>query len=387
MGSVRLQELDALRAFALCGILMVNIWYFADPFTAVSGVGPAYESAADLSVRFLVGALFEAKFYILFSFLFGYSFVLQWAAAGGSVVPRTLRRFAALFILGLAHGLLLWFGDILLVYALMGLILLATRMMRSRPAFFTGIGITVGIGGLTLLLGLVVMLTPTEDGLAITQTVNPDVLTQNPASAFAANLSNYLTLAPAGAFIQGPLALAMFYVGMAAGKARLLEGRPPARVLMTAAAVCLPIGLAAGVFQSYLTTYVDWSRYGLLAMSISILTAPLLTAGYVSLLLLLFRTAAGRGLMNVLAPAGRMALTNYLLQSVAMVLIFTAFGLGLSNRLPALTVAGVVVAIFGAQLALSRLYLSRFQQGPAEWLLRRVTYWGTTTTAIRSSAE
>jgi uncharacterized protein len=116
------------------------------------------------------------------------------------------------------------------------------------------------------------------------------------------------------------------------------------------------------------------------------LTAPLLTAGYVAALLLVFRTTAGARLCGFLAPAGRMALTNYLMQSVVMALLFTAYGLRLSDRLPAAAVAGTAVVIFVSQLVLSRMLLSRVAMGPMEWLLRRVTYGGSGRAARYSSA-
>jgi uncharacterized protein len=177
----------------------------------------------------------------------------------------------------------------------------------------------------------------------------------------------------------------MFYLGLAAGRVRLLEDRRlSARTLTTTAAACLSVGLSAGALQAYLTTYVEADRFSVLAVGISTLTAPLLTAGYVSLLLLLFRTTAGACLSGILAPAGRMALTNYLMQSVILALIFTAYGLRLSDQLPAPAVAGLAVVVFGAQLIFSRILLSRVRTGPAEWLLRRVTYGGQRQQAVRN---
>ncbi|GAB3542516.1 DUF418 domain-containing protein [Arthrobacter tecti] len=377
MSFQRLQELDALRSFALGGILLVNIWFFADPLTLGGGISPEHSSAADLAVRFTIAALFEAKFYLLFSFLFGYSFVLQWhsaAEAGASATHRTLRRLAALFVLGLAHGLLLFFGDILLTYALMGMILLATRAIRPSAATVTASVLIGVIGSMILLIGAVVAVAPY--GIPpLEQVVPADAFTEDAGSALAANAATFLATVPTVVFFQGPLSLAMFYLGMAAGKVRLLERAPSVKKLTTTAATCLPVGLAAGVLQAYLVTYVDRDRFSILAGGISTLTAPLLTTGYVCLLLLFFRTPAGARLRNLLAPAGRMALTNYLMQSAVMALIFTGYGLALSDQLPAAAVAGVAVVIFFTQLVLSRLWLHRFRQGPVEWLLRRVTYW------------
>lgn len=386
MGLERLREIDALRSFALWGILMVNIWYFADPFTLAGEVSPQSGSGTDLAVRFAVAALFEAKFYLLFSFLFGYSFVLQWrmaSNANASPVQRMQRRLAALLVLGLLHGMLLFFGDILLTYSLMGLILLATSSMRTTTATITGSALVGILGSIILAVGLFVAITPAgipPSGV----TVDVDALTQSPGTVLASNAGNFLNTVAGVVFVQGPLSLAMFYLGFAAGRAGLLERPLPTRTLAAGAAIGLPVGLAAGAFQAYLTTYGDAERFSILAFGISTLTAPLLTAGYVSLLLLFFRTPAGTYLCGFLAPAGRIALTNYLMQSVMMALVFTAYGLRLSNQLPAAAVAGIAVVMFAAQLVFSRILLSRFRTGPAEWLLRRITYGGQRQRAARS---
>ncbi|WP_323959867.1 DUF418 domain-containing protein [Arthrobacter sp. JZ12] len=304
----RSSEIDALRSFALAGILFVNIWYFADPYALGGAISPNHSSAADLLTRFTVAALFEAKFYLLFSFLFGYSFVLQERAAiaiGQSPVPRARRRLLGLLLLGLLHGVFLFFGDILLTYALMGLILLATRSLRTSSAVITGSALIGVIGSVVLAVGLGIAATVT--GLGITTQLQM-------------------------------------------------------------------IGLAAAVVQACLTVYVDRDRFSVLAVGISTLTAPLLTAGYVSLLLLLFRTKPGARVCSFLAPAGRIALTNYLTQSLVLGLIFTGLGLQLADRLPAVAVAGIAVVIFAAQLVASRILLDHMRTGPAEWVLRRLTY-------------
>lgn len=378
MVSARLREVDALRSFALGGILMVNIWYFADPFTLAGEISPDHRSATDQAVRFAVAALFEAKFYLLFSFLFGYSFVLQWRAADAaraSGMQRMVRRLVALFVLGLLHGILLFFGDILLTYSLMGLILLATHSMRTSSAAIAGSALIGVLGSLILVVGLFIAAAGTGVP-ASTVPVEPEALIRSPGSAFAANAGNFFETVAGVVLFQGPLSLGMFYLGLAAGRARILERRLSKRVLTMTAAVGLPLGLTAGAFQAYLTTYGDGERFSVLAFGISTLTAPLQTAGYVSLLLLFFRTTAGDHLCAFLAPAGRMALTNYLMQSVIMALVFTAYGLRLSGQLPAAAVAGIAVVIFGAQLICSRLLLARTGVGPAEWLLRRITYGG-----------
>ncbi|NOJ59259.1 DUF418 domain-containing protein [Arthrobacter sp. 260] len=372
----RLRELDGLRAFALLGILAVNIWFFADPWTFSGRISPDHSSATDVAVRFAATTLFEGKFYILFSFLFGYSFHLQEQAASRaqlSPVPRTLRRLTGLAVLGLAHGMLLYYGDILLTYAVIGLILLGLRSISQRGAILAAVGITAAMGALLIAIGAVVAAVnaPMESVLA-----GPDLatLTAGPGAAVAANLESYLVVLPSVLFFQGPHALSMFLLGLAAARSGVLERRLNSSELRRIAFICLPIGLLAAGSQAYLLYYADRERFSLLATGVTTLTAPLQTAGYVCLVLLLFRSRVGGAVLKVLAPTGRMALTNYVGQSLVLALLFTGLGLGLTNVLPPALVLAVVVALFTVQVVLSRIWLSRFNAGPLESLLRRVTY-------------
>lgn len=131
----RLAQVDALRGFALLGILVVNIGYMASTYHGSGLEDPGFASPLDGAVRWFVTVFFEAKFFLLFSFLFGYSFTLQLDSAersGARFAPRFLRRLAGLFVLGALHAVLLFPGDILTMYAVLGLILLAAR--RPGPA-------------------------------------------------------------------------------------------------------------------------------------------------------------------------------------------------------------------------------------------------------------
>lgn len=375
----RVVELDALRAFALLGILCVNIWFFADPFVMTGNSNPDFQSAQDVAVRFAVTVFFEAKFYILFSFLFGYSFVLQWASAvsaGQSEVPRTLRRAAGLVIIGLFHGLFLFHGDILLTYGLVGLVLLGTRMISARAAAVAA-GILIGAMGLIiLLLGLLTAAVEPTLGEADLQTVPPAFdLAGGPAAVLAQNISLYPMTLVNALFLQGPIALGAFYAGLACAKNRIIERGLSRRTLMLLVCIALPIGLAAALLQGYLVNYVGGMGLQVVGLGISTLTGPLLTAGYVALLLLLFRARPGRAVRSALAPAGQLALSNYLGQSILMVLLFTGFGLSLTDQVPPLGVLGIAALIFLAQLLLSYWWVRKFRYGPMEALLRSATYW------------
>ncbi|GHE29491.1 hypothetical protein GCM10017673_35140 [Streptosporangium violaceochromogenes] len=149
-------HVDALRGFALLGILIVNVGYLASTYHGTGLEDPGFASPLDNAVRWFVAVFFEAKFFLLFSFLFGYSFTLQLSSAGRHGVrfaPRFLRRLAGLFVLGTLHAVLLFPGDILTTYAILGLILLAARRLRPRTAVRTAVTLFVLTAGRQQALG------------------------------------------------------------------------------------------------------------------------------------------------------------------------------------------------------------------------------------------
>ncbi|MGW7484608.1 DUF418 domain-containing protein [Nonomuraea muscovyensis] len=370
----RVHEIDALRGFALAGILIANIGFFADPGYAVAGSLPI----TDGPVAYTISALVLTKFYILFSFLFGYSFTLQMRAAeraGASVRARTARRCLGLFALGLAQGLLVWVGDILTLYAALGLILLALRGIRPRTAVIVA---TVVLGALTLFwLALAALVS--LDPAAATSASDPAeadrimaLATGGPLDVLRMQRELYPPLAASIWLFQGPTALAMFLLGLAAGKTRLLEepGRW-AHLLGRVQWVGFGIGLPGGVL--FALTSGSSGPVELLGLAVNGLTSPLLTAAYVATLLRVVRRfpAAGRAL----APAGRTAASNYLGQSVLACLVFTGYGLALAGRLEPIAVMGVAAAVYTVLLLLSAWWLRSHRYGPVEYGLRRLTNW------------
>lgn len=375
----RLRDVDALRGFALLGILMVNACVFASTYYATGVTDPAFDSALDQAVRFVVALLFETKFYLLFSFLFGYSFTLQIAAAeraGVSFRPRLVRRQLGLLCIGLVHGLVFFHGDILVLYALLGLALLALRGLRPRTAVRLAFALVVLPGLLWLLLGLAATMEAGVDpgGVHAGAAESTAALRGSIASVVGEHASQFPATFAFVLLVQGPSSLAMFLVGLAAGKRRLLAEPEQLRpFLRRVVAVALPLGLAGSAVYAAATVLAPGSGTEVLGFAVDLLTAPLLTASYVALALLAFRTPRGSWVADRLAPPGRTALTNYLLQSLALGVVFTAYGLGLTGRVGPLPVIGIVLGIFATQLWLSAWWLRTHEYGPVEWLLRALT--------------
>ncbi|SDC96226.1 uncharacterized protein SAMN02799630_01865 [Paenibacillus sp. UNCCL117] len=368
----RILDVDALRGFALFGILIVNIAYFASGYAFHLVEDPAYDSWLDKSAHWLVKFLFEMKFYLLFSFLFGYSFTLQVDSAirkGVTFFPRFLRRLAGLFVLGTLHAVLLFHGDILTTYAILGSVLLAAQRIQPRTALITA-GILIGIITFMMALAAAAGVTLVADSAAAI--ADGQQSTAALQGGLDSVISEHLRSMPdmlSALAVQGPLALSAFLVGLAAGKGRVLANlNKHSSMLRRLQLVGYPIGLAGALVFA-----VCGGTSDPLGLTVSILTAPFLVAAYVATMLRIFSSDWGRRVAKVLAPAGRMALSNYLGQSLFCALIFTGYGLGLIGRVPPLIVLFIATAIFSAQLLLSALWLKSHHYGPVEWILRAVT--------------
>eukprot|EP01032_Pedospumella_encystans_P025092 gene25091-28367_t len=165
--------------------------------------------------------------------------------------------------------------------------------------------------------------------------------------------------------------MALFFLGFAAGRLRLFEQpdlyREAAHRLLR---LGLPLGLLGALCYAAASTYTPGGWLEIMAFGFGQLTAPLLCFSYVSAVLLLFGQPAGRRIEAALAPLGKMALSNYLLQSLLLGLLFTGYGLRLIDRLSPLAVLACVPPIYALQILASRWWLARYRYGPGEWLLR-----------------
>lgn len=396
----RLHAVDALRALALLGILSVNVWYFAFPELLETGMrSMPMETSGDQLVRFASTLIFEGKAYVVFSFLFGLSFVLAWASAarsGLSEVRRSVRRFTALILLGVLHGVFLFAGDILLAYAVLGFALLGMRRIRTKWALIVAAAVLVVWAGFTLGTGLLLSALEgtAEMDAAMVPASDPEAAraayTGGIASYLSFQLAVYPTVATGILFGQGPMAFGAFLIGLVVGRAQLLERILRREIATPKLLAWMLPALVVGLSLSGAAAVMLWGPPGstapaaatsenmmgaeLTAMGMIFLAGPIQAAGYVILALLIFRSAGAGPLVRALAPAGRMSLSNYLGQSLVLAVIFSALGFGLAGQLSPLAVAGVVVALWAIQLGLSALWFSRFRRGPAEAPLRAWTY-------------
>ncbi|RZT14923.1 uncharacterized protein EV649_5703 [Kribbella sp. VKM Ac-2569] len=359
----RIQDIDALRGFALLGILIVNITFAASGFPIHLAQNPAYDSWLDHAVHWLSSAFVDMKFYLLFSFLFGYSFQLQMEAAqraGAAFRPRMLRRLGGLFVLGALHGVFLITGDILSVYAIIGLVLLAMRRVKDRTALLVAgviyVYLFITLAVAALFVDSTQFMDPTTAVAAAQET------TANLAGSFSDVIGEHVRALPTYGLslltVQGPTTLAAFLIGMVSGRRRLLQNTHGADALLRLIQL---VGFAIGITGGLV--YASGGNGDTRAVLMSVMTAPFLTAAYVASLLRIMHSDLGQDIRQLLAPAGQMALSNYLGQSVATMVIFTGVGFGLAGQVSPLETVGLAVGIFVLQVLLSHVWLSSFRYG------------------------
>ncbi|MEV6339435.1 DUF418 domain-containing protein [Nocardia vinacea] len=371
----RVHDVDALRGFALLGIFIVNITFMASGYPGNLVIDPDYTSTLDDAVRALSHVFVDMKFYLLFSFLFGYSFTLQMesaAAARAAFEPRMLRRIGGLFVLGVLHTVFLYAGDVLTTYAVACLVLFWMRRVSDRTALRVA-AILYGVVVASLLLGSVfidasALLPSTAEAQA-----NAESATQAMLGGWGDIIGEHLDglglLVLQSLTLQGPTALAMFLLGLVAGRRKLLaqvHGDEP--ILRRIQLIGFPIGLAGSILFT-----IGGGTGHTLSVAISVATAPFLTAAYVATLLRAMHSPHTSFIRTALAPAGRIALTNYLTQSAIGLLIFTGIGLAAAGTFSPLATMSTALLVFTLQLALSALWLHWFRYGPAEWTLRWIT--------------
>ena len=379
----RIESVDILRGFALCGILFINITAFADPdqlFTLGSTL-----PLADTIVYTLLVLLVESKFFTLFSCLFGLGFAIQISRAqtrGEPFIGRFLRRLLVLALFGIAHIALLWEGDILLLYALVGLLLLLFHNASAEKLLRWIIGLlAVPLALWTLLFIAVVVarqIPATADVLDSADTTFITLLAEEATSdsTYLASISSRLTdyAVSFGLYLTRlPTVLAMYLLGFYVGKRNILRDVAAHRSLLRRVRNWgLSIGLLISGFVAFAVNAFPPITAIVALFFNQALSGPLQAMGYAAALVLWLERPNAQQRLRPLAVYGRMALTNYLGQSLIAFLIFTR--LRLANRLTLDWVMLIAVAIIVGQIVFSVWWLRRFRFGPLEWVWRTLTY-------------
>jgi len=359
---------DQLRGFALLGIIVVNM-----PFLAVSNVGIwqlQLSSLSDQVVGFLIVALAQGKFYLLFAFLFGYSFTLILKSRSSDGARRYLRRLVGLALLGAGHAYLFFIGDILMSYALLGLVLLLF-IGRSTRTILVASAISYLIG--LVLLALVFVESVGAESSSGGFITDPIALDQALQGTFVEAVAGRATALPEALLVQIVInwfpSLSMFLLGLAAGRAGLLsDPSKNVRLWRSVVIVGVLIGLPAGFASAWLGLVPEDPNgvYGIAGVVLGFALAPALSAGYVGAIALL----SHRRFMTYAEPAGRMSLTGYLGESILLSAIFCGWGLGLFGVLSLTQSLLVALGVWIALEVFAKQWLRRYAYGPFEWVLR-----------------
>jgi uncharacterized protein len=395
----RIAALDVVRGVAVMGILAMNIVAFAMPFQAyMNPVSFGTEGAADFVSWVASFILVDGKMRGLFSFLFGASMLLvieRAEASGQSAASLHFRRMTWLLVFGLIHLYLIWFGDILTAYALVGMIAWRFRHLSNRALIRWGIGL--------LVVQLLIFA-----GLAAAAFMLREAATASGASAaaiaewhdlesqfgvlsagqLAENLSIYRggyggivadrlqdqALGPIkGLFMFGWETLAYFLFGMAALRNGFLRGGWSSAAYRKAALIGFGIGIPVYAILAWVIARDGFSVPMVFAivMAATVPIRPLMVVATAALIILL--TRRGGTLVGRIAAAGRAAFTNYLGTSILMTTLFYGYGAGLYGSLSRVELWIPVVAMWALMLLWSKPWLDRFGYGPLEWLWRSLS--------------
>ena len=385
-----------VRGFAIFGILVVNVGMIGIPIYVELAGETWFPGTADRLAQLLIRFLAQGKFYFMFSFLFGLGFALQAERAerrGVAFGTLYRRRLLSLMLIGLLHAFLIWMGDILVSYAVLGFVLLSFRGRKLTTLLVWALGLLLSSA---LIMGALVVLIEVArrdpgaaaelDRAFAAQRVQHRWLAQLSVQAYGAGSFGEI-MAQRALDVVHLYAITLFratdflgmfllgaYVGRRGPLQKPVEHLPLIRrVFHWGLSLGLTGNLVFAVVMSSVQPRVP-SLLTLIATTAYGLGAPALSLAYVAGLALLFQRPTWRRRLGPLAPVGRMALSNYLLQSLVCTTLFYSYGLGLYGRIGPALGLGLSGVIFLAQIPLSQWWLRRFRFGPVEWLWRSLTY-------------
>lgn len=380
----RIRTLDVLRGFAIFGIFMVNVEIMNCVFKNADSFGAQWTGTLDALAIRVQQLFFYSKFFPIFSLLFGIGISIQFLSMERKGLSRRFfyRRMAALFIFGVCHILFLWSGDVVHLYAILGLLTFNLVRWKNHYLLLLAIGLLLFPFGGQLLEGFIQL-----------TGFNPE------SSLFNYSSEKIVDTIRNGSYLDGvqlrireygsnvavlfvhlmPIALAMFILGLVIGKKGYLQDIP--KWINKIKYPVLIIALVSNVYRFFflfglweLEIWKDpfWREVFLYLMKIS---DTLMGLFYVWLIAYVMQFSFWKKLLLPLQYVGRMALTNYLLQSVIGLLLFSSLGFQWYETLSPSQTILLAVTVFTMQVITSALWLSYFRYGPMEWLWRCISYW------------
>ena len=381
--SQRLLAVDMLRGLAVLGLMVVHIFVFAHPMDSVDPrYGLEFEGANRLFI-WIQAVLGVGNFIFLFSMLFGASvlFFDRKHDEPGLKVGAALwyQRMFWLAVIGGAHSLFLFFGDILLSYALCGMMgLWWVRKLQARALMWIGIAAYL----LSLVAYLLMLLL-----MAFLETAEPEMMAEFAQMHIDGHAGSFLQGVKYRIFHQVQM-LMMFpfvifwslagtmLIGLSLAKQGVLTGQKSTGFYLRLSALSLGIGLPLSVLAFHWLQTNDFEAYRTAVwFTLSLLLSVPMALGYMGVIMLIARLPLFRPLQQALAAVGRMALTNYLLHSLIGAIVFHGWAMGYYQQLEFPALGWIVLAVWAINIGFSLIWLRFCHFGPVEWLWRSLTYW------------
>lgn len=387
----RFDSLDLIRGIAVLGILVMNIATFANVNSYyMNPLAVGEVTSTDMTTWFITHIVADQKFYTLFSILFGAGIMLMAQRAsskGVSPTPIHMKRMVWLLVFGLVHGFFIWYGDILTTYALMGfwVYFLALNTPAKTKIYIA----SALMGFFFLLMGgfhFLFQWVPPSEMQEMNEMFYPssELIAEEVTAYQGGWLDNFVHRIKFYGmallnmvFMVGPLRIGgAMILGMALYQQGILTAEKSKGFYAKFSLIMLAIGAALTAWDYHLLTENNFDFAGLwLSFGVSNSMASVFIAlGYVGLLCLWAKSDGLGWLRRKFEAVGRMAFTNYIMQSVVMTTIFYGFGFGLFAELERYELYYFVLALYLIQLIGSELWLKKFYFGPLEWLWRSLTY-------------
>ena len=370
---------DVLRGFALLGILVVNI-QFMGLNSGEGARGELTQGLANGTATFIIASIFAGKFYLLFSFLFGYSsnYIIRGDRANRA---RWVKRCFALIALGALHFTFLWHGDIIFMYGIFGLLLIPFFFRADRTLKIWTRIVFIISSTLVLLVGALVYIAerylPTESVQAPMESKLDSVLVNGTfLEAIPARLEIWVYGITTGVFLQGGLAFAAFLLGLRMARSNFLSSPMDAKknssLMKKGFFIGAPIQIVAAIalVRNEQTAEPSEAIY-LISLFTSFIAAPLMSIFYISVVRKMVED--NPKYVTWMVPAGKMSLTVYISQSVITSLSFGPWGLGLFQKLETWVVVLFAFGIWLALVFLAKIWLQKYDQGPLERLVNTLT--------------
>ena len=385
----RIEILDILRGFALLGIIFMNMGFFSGyVFMPFDDLEQITDFQLDEKLYSFLDVIVTGKFYTLFSLLFAVGFYIQYEKNKEDSInflKTYRRRLFFLLLIGFLHSLI-WFGDILLVYSIFGFILILFRNVKSKNLILWSIFFLL----FPLLIDLCLL--PFSEALssaspektaALAHVQYPDMTVEAVISTFQngsivdlffLNIHNlvwkYLGYIPSGGYFKF---LGIFLLGYYFASIELFTKKSKSSLLITS--------LIVGLLATFLAKIIGGSSYMFPSTPLNMLYKFLVLAGqiflcifYITSISKIVQTSIGKKAFGYLIPVGRMALSNYLFQTIIMIIIFYNLGFNLIGKIGLLHTSGIAILILVSQIILSHIWLRHFKFGPLEWIWRSLTY-------------